>query len=349
MCVRRCVDGPTLALKGARASTTCGALDVDDSARRDDGRDGRVGLRQEHARPRHSLYRALEQRTLQRRRDSAPRSIWARWWASYDAARGRNAPGSRTSCSWTRARSGGPRAPIPVTYIKAWDEVRRVFASPVHWRASAAIDARVPSPSTPRAGAARHARGAASVEIEMVFMADVFVPCEACGGHPIQASEMLEVKYKERLDRRGARAHCGRGDPLLHPRGPAGKDSLAAPAGRARLPAPGATRDHPLGGRGTAAQDRDASCRGLPERRDGSLYLLDEPTTGLSGEDVRKLLRVTATGCWTAGHTVLLIEHNLDVIKSADWVIDLGPGAGNRGGEVVAMGRPADVARVPEA
>jgi excinuclease ABC subunit A len=86
---------------------------------------------------------------------------------------------------------------------------------------------------------------------------------------------------------------------------------------------------------------------GAAGRGGRKLYLLDEPTTGLSGEDVRKLLRVL-NRLLDAGHTVLVIEHNLDVIKSADWVIDLGPGAGDRGGEVVAMGRPDDVAMVPE-
>jgi len=77
------------------------------------------------------------------------------------------------------------------------------------------------------------------------------------------------------------------------------------------------------------------------------LYILDEPTTGLSGEDVKKLLEVLAR-LVDAGNTVLLIEHNLDVIKVADWVVDLGPGAGHRGGEVVAMGKPETVATVPE-
>ena len=74
---------------------------------------------------------------------------------------------------------------------------------------------------------------------------------------------------------------------------------------------------------------------------------MDEPTIGLSGEDVRKLLCVLDRLLDT-GHTVLVVEHNLDVIKTADWVIDMGPGAGSSGGEVVAMGRPADVAHVPE-
>jgi excinuclease ABC subunit A len=72
-------------------------------------------------------------------------------------------------------------------------------------------------------------------------------------------------------------------------------------------------------------------------------YLLDEPTTGLSGEDIRKLLAVLAR-LLDAGHTVLVVEHNLEVIKSADWVIDLGPEAGSEGGRVVAMGRPEEIA-----
>jgi excinuclease ABC subunit A len=77
------------------------------------------------------------------------------------------------------------------------------------------------------------------------------------------------------------------------------------------------------------------------------LYILDEPTTGLSGEDMRKLLGVLSR-LLEVGHTVVVIEHNLDFIKTADWVIDLGPGAGARGGEVVAMGRPEDIVQVPE-
>jgi excinuclease ABC subunit A len=77
------------------------------------------------------------------------------------------------------------------------------------------------------------------------------------------------------------------------------------------------------------------------------LYLLDEPTTGLSGEDIQKLLHVLGR-LVDSGHTVLVIEHNLEVVKTADWVIDMGPGAGSQGGQVVAVGRPEDVAKVPE-
>ena len=83
-------------------------------------------------------------------------------------------------------------------------------------------------------------------------------------------------------------------------------------------------------------------------RRGGKkLYILDEPTTGLHLDDIKKLLRVLGD-LVDAGHTVLLIEHNLDVIKTADWIVDLGPGAGPEGGRVVAMGTPEEVAAVGE-
>ena len=78
-----------------------------------------------------------------------------------------------------------------------------------------------------------------------------------------------------------------------------------------------------------------------------SLYILDEPTTGLSGEDIRKLLHVLDR-LVDAENSVLVIEHNLEVVKAADWVIDMGPGAGARGGQVVAMGRPEELVSVPE-
>ncbi|WDT81378.1 MAG: hypothetical protein MPW14_06425 [Candidatus Manganitrophus sp.] len=87
----------------------------------------------------------------------------------------------------------------------------------------------------------------------------------------------------------------------------------------------------------------------LSKRATGrTLYILDEPTTGLHFEDVRKVARGAAPACGQNGNTVVVIEHNLEVIKTADWIIDLGPEGGDGGGEIVATGAPEEVAQVEQ-
>ncbi len=238
----------------------------------------------------------------------------------------------------------------PVTYIKAYDEVRRIFAS---------------LPESKRRGfTARHfsfnleggrceaCKGDGQVQVEMVFMADVFVPCEVCGGARFRP-EVLEVVYRGRgSGRPGANIadvlamtvdeairfflqEDRLGEALWH--------LQQVGLGYLRLGQPAPT----LSG-GEAQRIKIARELAMGVRRSGrKLYILDEPTTGLHLHDIRKLLKVL-DDLVDAGHTVILIEHNLDVIKTADWIVDLGPGAGPRGGRVVAMGRPEDVARVPE-
>jgi excinuclease ABC subunit A len=229
----------------------------------------------------------------------------------------------------------------PVTYIKAYDEVRRVFASlpdaarrgfgPGHFSFNVA------------GGRCEACKGDGQVQVEMVFMADVFVPCEVCQGARFRP-EVLEVRYRGRSIRDVLELtvdeairfflHEDRlGQTLWH--------LQQVGLGYLRLGQPAPT----LSG-GEAQRIKIARELALGSRRGGKkLYVLDEPTTGLHLDDIRKLLRVLGD-LVSAGHTVVLIEHNLDVIKTADWVVDLGPGAGPTGGRVVAMGTPEEVAAV---
>jgi excinuclease ABC subunit A len=231
----------------------------------------------------------------------------------------------------------------PVTYIKAWDEVRRIFSSLPMARQ------RGYGPGffsfNVEGGRCEACKGAGRVEVEMVFMADVFVPCEVCGGARY-GRELLEVTYKglnvaQVLDLtvdEGIRFFL-REDRL----GQTLWQLQQVGLGYLRLGQPAPT----LSG-GEAQRLKIArELAGGAGRKGRKVYILDEPTTGLSGQEVRKLLGVLGR-LLDGGHSVVVIEHNLDVIKTADWVIDLGPGAGERGGEVVAMGRPEDIVQVPE-
>jgi excinuclease ABC subunit A len=231
----------------------------------------------------------------------------------------------------------------PVTYIKAWDEVRRVFAS-LPEAASRGLGPGSFSFNV-AGGRCEACKGEGQVQVEMVFMADVFVPCEVCGGARF-TPRVLEVRYRGRNVRDVLELTVDEAIRFfLH------EDKLGQTLwhlqqvglGYLRLGQPAPT----LSG-GEAQRIKIARELALGARRGGKkLYILDEPTTGLHLDDIRKLLRVLGD-LVDAGHTVLLIEHNLDVIKTADWVVDLGPGAGPDGGRVVAMGRPEDVAAVAE-
>jgi excinuclease ABC subunit A len=230
----------------------------------------------------------------------------------------------------------------PVTYIKAYDEVRRVFASLPESRARG-YTAGFFSFNV-AGGRCEACKGEGQVQVEMVFMADVFVPCEVCGGRRFRP-EVLDVRYRGKniadvLDLTVDEAirfflHEDRlGQALWH--------LQQVGLGYLRLGQPAPT----LSG-GEAQRIKIARELAHGARRGGSkLYILDEPTTGLHLDDIRKLLQVLGD-LVDAGNTVLLIEHNLDVIKTADWIVDLGPGAGPAGGEVVAMGTPEAVAEVP--
>ena len=179
----------------------------------------------------------------------------------------------------------------------------------------------------------------------MVFLADVFVPCEACNatryrrdvldvrlaGHSI--ADVLQFTVDEALRRFRHQERLGRA--LWH--------LAEVGLGYLRLGQPATTLSGGEAQRLKIARELAAAGK----RRGRKLYILDEPTTGLHLDDVRVLLGVLDRPV-DAGHTVLVIEHHLDVIKRADWVIDLGPGAGADGGHVVAAGPPEQIAQTPD-
>jgi excinuclease ABC subunit A len=176
----------------------------------------------------------------------------------------------------------------------------------------------------------------------------VFVPCEQCDGRRFRR-EVLDVKVQ------GASIHDALSwtvDEALQRFRRAGKLAKAlwhlqqVGLGYLRLGQPATTLS---GGEAQRLKIARELIHGGAGRRGArrKLYILDEPTTGLHLDDVRNLCRVLDR-LVDAGHTVLVIEHHVDVMKRADWIIDLGPGAGDQGGRVVATGTPEDVARAPQ-
>ena len=227
----------------------------------------------------------------------------------------------------------------PITYLKTFDEIRRLFASerdalrqgftPGHFSFNAA------------GGRCDRCEGSGVEKLEMYFFEDIYTPCEVCEGKRFKpqilkiryrgknVSEVLNLTVEEALSfftgipKLQERLHLLSSIGLGYLR--LGQSATTLSGGEAqRLK--------------IAAELKDSGARNM-------LYIMDEPTTGLHFEDIKKLLAILHK-LVNVGNTLVIVEHNLDVIKSADWIIDLGPEGGAAGGQIVAEGRPEQVAKV---
>ena len=234
----------------------------------------------------------------------------------------------------------------PATYVKAYDAVRQLFAeqtlskqmgfSAQHFSFNA------------DGGRCEECKGAGYITVEMQFMADLVLQCEACHGKRFK-SDVLDVKF------------CGKNiDDILNMTVSEALEFFTANQKESpQLCKQIISRLQPLEdvGLGYVKMGQNSSTLSGgenqrvklayfigQERQDPTLFIFDEPTTGLHFHDVRRLLK-TFDALISRGHSIIVIEHNLDVIKCADYVIDLGPDGGNRGGEVVACGTPEQIAQ----
>jgi excinuclease ABC subunit A len=228
----------------------------------------------------------------------------------------------------------------PATYTGVFDHVRKLFAATHEAKVRGYMPGRFSFNVS--GGRCEACAGDGTIKIEMHFLPDVYVPCEVCKGarynrdtlditfKDLNISDVLNMSCEEALEFFANQPAISRHMRTL----------VDVGLGYVRLGQPATTLS------GGEAQRVKLSSE-LAKRSTGhTIYILDEPTTGLHFEDIRKLLTVLSR-LVDQGNTVLVIEHNLDVIKTADWIVDLGPEGGSGGGTVVATGTPEQVATVP--
>ncbi|WP_288833235.1 excinuclease ABC subunit UvrA [uncultured Corynebacterium sp.] len=227
----------------------------------------------------------------------------------------------------------------PATYTGVFDKIRNLFAETQEAKVRGYKAGRFSF--NVKGGRCEACRGDGTIKIEMNFLPDVYVPCEVCGGARYNR-ETLEVRYKGRNIAEVLDMPISEAAEFFEPITSIHRylnTLVDVGLGYVRLGQAATTLS------GGEAQ-RVKLAAELQKRSNGrTIYILDEPTTGLHFEDIRKLMLVL-NSLVEKGNTVLVIEHNLDVIKSADWIIDMGPEGGSGGGTVVAQGTPEDVARV---
>ena len=227
----------------------------------------------------------------------------------------------------------------PATYTGVFDKIRNLFAETQEAKVRGYKAGRFSF--NVKGGRCEACRGDGTIKIEMNFLPDVYVPCEVCGGARYNR-ETLEVRYKGKTIAEVLEMPISEAAEFFEPISSIHRylaTLVDVGLGYVRLGQSATTLS------GGEAQ-RVKLATELQKRSNGrTIYILDEPTTGLHFEDIRKLMLVL-NGLVEKGNTVLVIEHNLDVVKSADWIIDMGPEGGYGGGTVVAQGTPEDVAAV---
>lgn len=229
----------------------------------------------------------------------------------------------------------------PATYTGVFDNIRKLFAETTEAKVRGYQPGRFSF--NVKGGRCEACSGDGTLKIEMNFLPDVYVPCEVCHGARYNR-ETLEVHYKGKTIADVLNMPIEEGAEFFAAFTPIArhlKTLVDVGLGYVRLGQPATTLS------GGEAQ-RVKLAAELQKRSNGrSIYVLDEPTTGLHFEDIRKLLMVLQ-GLVDKGNTVITIEHNLDVIKSADWIVDLGPNGGSGGGRIIATGTPEQVAKSTE-
>ncbi|TCC86621.1 excinuclease ABC subunit UvrA [Pedobacter frigiditerrae] len=230
----------------------------------------------------------------------------------------------------------------PVTYVKAWDDIRALFSALPAAKASglkpAAFSFNV------EGGRCDTCQGEGEVKIEMQFMADIYLPCETCAGRRFK-QQVLDVTYQDKnvadildLTIEEAVEFFAKEPKILQKLNPL----LDVGLGYVHL----GQSSNTLSG-GEAQRIKLASFLIKGNNAHKTMFIFDEPTTGLHFHDIKKLLKALNT-LIEQGNTILVIEHNMDMIKCADWVIDIGPEGGDKGGHVVFEGKPEDLLKAKD-
>ena len=229
----------------------------------------------------------------------------------------------------------------PVTYVKAWDEIRNLMASQPASKAAglkpSAFSFNV------EGGRCDVCQGEGEVKVEMQFMADIFLPCESCGGRRFK-QHVLDINYQEKnvadileLTIDEALNFFSNEPKIVARLQPLADVGL----GYVHL----GQSSNTLSG-GEAQRIKLASFLVKGNQAKQTLFIFDEPTTGLHFHDIKKLLK-SFDALISQGNSILVIEHNMDVIKCADWIIDIGPEGGDAGGQVVFEGKPEGIVAEP--